>query len=254
MKTINKVFLILLVILASTPLFAQRVINVSTVAQLYAAVNKAANAGAEIHLAPGTYVLSATNAQGGRRPNHGRLLLQPGMSLVGSEQRVDSNFDGIPDPVSPATPDDFAVPGTETKIDGSELILQPSDFIGPDCAREVFAISEPPLPVGSVNVSARIRSTVLEGFPFAMAFGNNGCNARHSRSVLIFTNNVVRNTLSFGLLLVNLLTGSKSRKAGYQFGGWKALACKIALRHLWGAFRFSKSTLASFSLCGSIHS
>ena len=57
------------------------------------------------------------------RPNHGALRLQPGMSLVGSEERVDTNGDGVPDPISPETPDDFAVPGTETTIDGSALDL-----------------------------------------------------------------------------------------------------------------------------------
>ena len=65
----------------------ERVINVSTVNQLYAAVNNADNIGARINLAPGTYVLSATNPQGGRRPHHGALWLQRGMSLVGSEAR-----------------------------------------------------------------------------------------------------------------------------------------------------------------------
>ena len=56
--------------------------DVSTVDQLYAAVNNPANAGASLVLAPGTYVLSASSG-GVARPNGGRLELQPGMSLVG---------------------------------------------------------------------------------------------------------------------------------------------------------------------------
>jgi hypothetical protein len=57
-------------------------IHVADVEQLYAAVNDPANEGATIALAPGTYVLSATNA-GSARPNGGRLELQRDMSLYG---------------------------------------------------------------------------------------------------------------------------------------------------------------------------
>lgn len=56
---------------------------VADVEQLYAAVNDAANEAAAITLAPGTYVLSATNAAGVGRPNAGRLELQRDMSLYG---------------------------------------------------------------------------------------------------------------------------------------------------------------------------
>lgn len=59
------------------------VLHVADVEQLYAAVNDAANEGAAITLAPGTYVLSATNAAGVARPNAGRLELQRDMSLYG---------------------------------------------------------------------------------------------------------------------------------------------------------------------------
>lgn len=57
---------------------------VSTVEQLYAAVNDPANAGADILLSPGTYVLSTTNGAGAARPNGGRLELQLNMSLYGT--------------------------------------------------------------------------------------------------------------------------------------------------------------------------
>jgi len=52
-------------------------INIATVAELYAAVNDADNAGSRIILAPGTYVLDASY------PNGGRLELQTGMTLQG---------------------------------------------------------------------------------------------------------------------------------------------------------------------------
>jgi len=60
------------------------VLHVADVEQLYAAVNDPANEGAAIHLAPGTYVLSATDAAGVARPNGGRLELQRDMSLYGT--------------------------------------------------------------------------------------------------------------------------------------------------------------------------
>ncbi|HTK55051.1 MAG TPA: hypothetical protein VL308_24325 [Gemmatimonadaceae bacterium] len=75
------------------------VLAVTNVEQLYAAVNGPANAGAAIVLAPGTYVLSATSAGGGARPNGGRLELQPDMSLSGvSDDRsaVVIDFSALP--------------------------------------------------------------------------------------------------------------------------------------------------------------
>jgi hypothetical protein len=62
---------------------AATVLHVADVEQLYAAVNDPVNEGAAIVLAPGTYVLSATNAAGVARPNGGRLELQRDMSLYG---------------------------------------------------------------------------------------------------------------------------------------------------------------------------
>jgi hypothetical protein len=58
-------------------------IAVADVEHLYAAVNDATNEGATITLAPGTYVLSATNTAAVARPNGGRLELQRDMSLYG---------------------------------------------------------------------------------------------------------------------------------------------------------------------------
>lgn len=59
-------------------------LNVTSVEQLYAAVNNPANAGAAILLSPGNYALSATNGAGAARPNSGRLELQRDMSLYGT--------------------------------------------------------------------------------------------------------------------------------------------------------------------------
>ncbi|HEX6573383.1 MAG TPA: hypothetical protein VF042_00310 [Gemmatimonadaceae bacterium] len=58
-------------------------LSVTTVDQLYAAVNNPANVATDVLLAPGTYRLSATDGNGAARPNGGRLELQQDMSLYG---------------------------------------------------------------------------------------------------------------------------------------------------------------------------
>lgn len=248
MKNINEVFQpicralgvmslgLLLVFSLSSPAASagKKVIDVSTVDQLYAAVNNPVNDDATIQLAPGTYVLSATNAEGQQRPSHGSLRLRPGMSLVGSEQRVDHNFDGVPDAVDPNIPDDFAVFGTETKIDGSKLSLPTkvrrscgntaSDFPEPMIALnrdnsisnlylyggDNISIGEAMNPVDSVtSLSVKINSTVLDSSFIPMSFSNCGCNMSHAHSVFVFTHNVVRNGGFTGLAMFNFITGNE---------------------------------------------
>ena len=223
-----------LVLLASRSSASEhrRVVNVSTVEELYAAVNNDVNRGATVHLAPGAYVLSTMDSQGPRqnvpRPNHGALRLQPGMSLVGSEERVDTNGDGVPDPISPDTPDDFTVPGTETTIDGSALDLPFEER--DDCAGEFRFFPDPVIYIGIANsisalsvfsggnvaigeptndpadprgnLSIEITSTVVDGA--FMSFANSECTARHARSVLTLSHSVIRGT---GLNIANFYTG-----------------------------------------------
>ena len=59
-------------------------VYVSTLDELYAAVNNTENAGTEVILAPGTYVLNASY------PNGGRLELQADMSLKGQPGQIDA--------------------------------------------------------------------------------------------------------------------------------------------------------------------
>jgi hypothetical protein len=70
-------------LLATTPSPAGTVIEVFNVEQLYDAVNNPANAGADVVLAPGQYVLTKLKPGAGMRPNGGRLELQPDMSITG---------------------------------------------------------------------------------------------------------------------------------------------------------------------------
>lgn len=214
----------------------RRVINVKTVGQLYAAVNNSANRNVTVRLAPGIYLLSSYNKNNVLRRNQGALRMPPGMSLVGSEKRIDVNGDGVPDPISDATPDDFTVPGTETIIDGSALEL-PGE-VRADCAGELFPAPNPVIHVGvnnsisrltlfaggnvgiseptnnpvdpNGNLSMRVTNTVLEGSSLVMGFSNCECAARRARSVLTFSHNVVRGTGFIGVLIQNFLTGDAS--------------------------------------------
>jgi len=215
-----------------------REIQVQTVEQLYAAIDASAHCEhalechVTIHLAPGTYVLSARSATGPPRPRSGSLRLPPGVALVGSERHVDTNGDGVPDPIDPENPDVFAVPGTETIIDGSHLVLEFEER--DDCAGQFRFFPDPVVYVGRNNtisslslagggnvpigeptndridpegsLTIQITDTVLQGDRIAMTFANSECGARHARSVLSLSHSVVRG----GLLMQNFYTGDAS--------------------------------------------
>src|SRR6186713_2785014 len=84
------------------------VITVGDVDTLYEAVNDPGNAGAVVHVRQGLYVLDATV------PPFGRLVLQPGMDLVGENQYL--FVDGRPAPRD-AAGETFADPPSETILD-----------------------------------------------------------------------------------------------------------------------------------------
>jgi hypothetical protein len=213
-------------------------IQVHNVEELYAALRPSVNCeiartcGLRIHLAPGIYVLSDQTPTWPPRPRNGALRLPFGVSLVGSERHVDTDGDGVPDPIDPANPDVFAVPGTETRIDGSQLNL-PSEERA-DCAGEFRFFPDPVISIGSHNaissltvvgganvpigeptnsrveadgsLSIEITDTVLEGDGIAMTFANSECPARHARSELRLSHSVLRG----GLLIQNFYTGDAS--------------------------------------------
>jgi hypothetical protein len=211
-------------------------IDVHNVEELYAAVYNTpgcpvvSTCRVTIRLAPGTYALSPSASWGGvPHPYKGSLRLRPGMSLVGSEEHVDTNGDGVPDPIDPASPDVFAVPGTETTIDGSLLVLPFEQRT--DCAGEFRFFPDPVIYVGRDNtiagltvvagdhvgigeptndriapdgsLSIEITDAVLDGF---MTYANSECAARHAHSVLNISHSVVRG----GLLIQNFYTGDAS--------------------------------------------
>jgi hypothetical protein len=85
-QVLNRAIVVLVFVAASITSFtasAGTVVFVADASQLYAAVNDPLNKGAAVILAPGTYVLSATDAANVPRPNGGRLELQQDMSLYG---------------------------------------------------------------------------------------------------------------------------------------------------------------------------
>ena len=106
-----------------------------------------------VRLAPGTYLLSTYTRTMCFVAIGARCECRPACHSSGSEKRVDRG-DGVPDPVSDETPDDFAVPGTETIIDGSALDL-PSEERA-DCAGETFVAPNPVIHVGVDNLISRL--------------------------------------------------------------------------------------------------
>jgi len=97
--------------------------------QLQEAANDSANAGKIIHLAPGIYKLDPSV---GPPSLGGRLTLQPGMDILGENDYVDCDGDGVWDPVSCSggtvgPNDQFVVTGSETVIDGRLVVSLADD-------------------------------------------------------------------------------------------------------------------------------
>jgi hypothetical protein len=145
--------------------------------QLQDAVNDPANAGTEIDLRPGTYLLDPS------KPNGGRLVLQQGMTIRGANRYVDCDGDGVWDAVAacspgPIDPDVFALEGSETLIDGTHITAQASGNaavvrMGDENTVSGVTIRAPRSPTvgGSIDVnvqragviSAVVRDSILEG-------------------------------------------------------------------------------------------
>ncbi|RSL18859.1 hypothetical protein EDE15_4464 [Edaphobacter aggregans] len=98
-KLSSSICILLWLIGLLSPAAVAQMIQISNVEELYSAVNDPANTGASLVLAPGTYMLSATDSKGAARPNGGRIELQMDMSMVGVEGDRDSvviNASGLP--------------------------------------------------------------------------------------------------------------------------------------------------------------
>ena len=61
----------------------KQIVTVANIEELYGGVNNPANAGSQINIAAGTYVLSVNDPSNLPRPNGGRIELQDNMSLSG---------------------------------------------------------------------------------------------------------------------------------------------------------------------------
>ena len=210
---------IVVVILAWPPavLADKPVITVSTVEELYAAVNDPANMNVAVQLIGGmTYTLKEDSY-----PNGGRLVLQPGMDLVGENEYEDLDGDGVWDPLDGSVPtpsSDFVVPGTETIIDGTGIGLgDQGDLIvvGHDNIIEKLTIKNMPYGgkalIGSsanqhpqVGWKLRVIDCLLENDPglglaeMGVDCVNRGPELNGANTQCILTGNIVRNLPNIG--------------------------------------------------------
>ena len=102
----GKWILLWLVMLTLRVAAVAQTIQVSNVEELYNAVNYSTNTGAALVLAPGTYMLSATDSKGVGRPKGGRIELQMDMSISGVNGDRDAvviNASGLPASSFPQT-------------------------------------------------------------------------------------------------------------------------------------------------------
>jgi hypothetical protein len=149
--------------------FAEKpIITVSTVEELYLAVNNPANINVVIQLMGNTtYTLEEDS-----HPNGGRLVLQPGMDLIGENDYEDLDGDGVWDPLNGEIPlplSNFVVPGTETIIDGSGIsLVDQGDLIvvGSDNLVKKLTIKNMPYAGALIGSSAEVNQNDARGWKF----------------------------------------------------------------------------------------
>ncbi len=199
-----------------------RVVGVATVEELYAAVNDPANAGAVIDLAPGSYVLDPS------RPNGGTLVLQPGMALVGHNEYVDRDGDGVWDPLG-SDPEIFADPATETVIDGGRLgENEPSGGVirtGRDNSVEKLTLKGNPEAPAVIKViperaaggiAAKVTDCIIGGARRGIQVFHGGPDFSGFRSSVTIEGNIIRhNRAGFGF-------GIHIQQAFVAGAAWKA--------------------------------
>jgi len=134
--------IVALALVWAIPAMAQQkpVLYATNVEALYAAVNNPANAAVTVVLASGIYTLTTKDPNNQFRPNGGRLVLQPGMALIGQNRYVDFDGDGVWDPRDDnhdGFPDTdtvrgliFSDPATETIVDGVNISGMPGAIPG----------------------------------------------------------------------------------------------------------------------------
>jgi hypothetical protein len=197
-------------------------IQVSTVAELYAAVQPE-NAGAIVHLAPGTYTLEPT------RPNAGRLVLPRGMDLIGARRQrgLESR---IVVPAIGAGPGAIRIGDHNVvrwiTVEAAVLSYPPSPLGGPFAVGACFDVNViPPAPAGmSVELTDCIAIGATRGIRIQHLAG--AANGRSS-TVVLERNEARDQGDSFGLAIQiqNLAPGStidaslrKNRCSGTRVG------------------------------------
>jgi len=179
--------------------------------QLQDVVNDPANADVHVRLAPGTYQLDPS------RPNGGRLVLQRGMDISGSNRYIDCDHDGVWDPIDACSggasgPESFTTGDSSTLIDGTLIVAAlPAPVgsaavvrIGRDNALSRLTIRAPRrntvagcvdlnLTSATSGASAVLRDTILEGGQRGVRANNGAPAVSGITSTALLERNIVRN-------------------------------------------------------------
>jgi hypothetical protein len=201
--------------------------------ELYEVVNNPAYAGYIIQLSSGVYLLDPA------KPKNGRLVLQPGMEIVGENQYVDCDGDGVYDPVNCVTePLDhsaqFTTDGTQTLIDGSAITNQPGaqpgpglirlgrdnrlshiTVRGPEAASFISANVHINLDVDGV-VSAKVSDILVEGGAAGIRC-NNPPLIPYTFAQAKIERNIVRNAVTWGIVINNPNTDGNAWEVGLNY-------------------------------------
>lgn len=190
-----------IIVLVGVPVRSQeeRVIHVSSVADLYAAVNDPGNAGRRIAVAPGTYFLDPTQANGGR------LEFQQDMELVG--QRGDS--DAVVIDASNLPPESYALASAKTGPVRMGRGTNALEWLTIQNARlPAAAAVETDLPPGPSTTVVRVAHIVAQGNQRGIDFRNLGTAFNGHVLHAMGEDNVLRdNTLGEGVGIRVINTG-----------------------------------------------
>jgi hypothetical protein len=228
--------------------------------QLQQAVANSNNAGKILHLAAGTYQLDPSS---GDPTFGGRLHLQQGMDIVGENQYIDCDHDGVYDPVTcpsgtPSPTDPFVVAGSETRIDGSLVLNAENDspngliLAGLDnTISHVTMIGSSGDVIGSIHINVDnngvlrtvVTDTVIDGGSRGIYCQNPPAKAG-TTALVTLTRNVIRNTADPGIVFINANTQGNVWQGDLEYN--RIYNSRIGLLLLGNQSSFAVTSVTSF--------